>query len=220
MAKIDRTLFRPKDWIFVGPALAMAAASFTALFFIEGQLAGKIVTAATGATFLIMIGLAYLFRYLYTRPTYITRHGIHVVWGKKNKPQKSTFEIWTQKTIDHFVNAKLVRPDNGQILTRSEIEEALRNVKCFFADTPTVGSVWLMVRGVKKEVKFLGMAINNVDIYVGYWENELKGVSDWVRLVTKHELGHPLLGNSSFPSGPNFGDTHHQIFRETKFDCA
>ena len=211
MATTNRQLFRPLDILFpIGIFVILAAGCFLIAGFANTDVPGRIVTALTGVAALGFIFITYWVRYVKTKHDYKTRHGLYVVLGKKNRPTKQTVEEWTESVILHWSTCNIQKP-NGDVLTRKDVLEAINNLRCFFCDTFIVTTVYRIIRGIPKEDRFLGYAFGDKFV-VGYTE----GDDDHECRLFRHEESHPVLRLNGFPSGGNYGDNHHNIFKQTK----
>lgn len=210
MAKTNRQLFRPLDILFpISVLVLIAGACFLIAWFAKTDLAGRLVTAAAGVTALGFIALFYWTRYAKTQHDYKTSHGVYIVLGKKNRPSQKDVEQWTESTIIHWSTCNIQKP-NGELLTREDVLEAVKNLRCFFNDAYIVTRFYAWLRGIPREVRALGYAYND-KLVVGYTKDLDK--HEWQ--VYRHELSHPILTLNGFPPG-HLGDKHHVIFKQTK----
>lgn len=151
----------------------------------------------------------YLARYIVTHAHYVTKHGIYVVLGKRNRPLKADVEAYTEKCVNFWSTESLQKPGDSTVIKREAVLEAVRNVRCFFNDVKIVGYGYKVIRGITEKIPFVGVARNNVQIVVAYWpEVPQHGVPG----IFRHELSHVILGLNGYFPGDNYGENHHRIF--------
>lgn len=216
--KDHRNLFLTLDLlvVFLPALIAVVLCIWGAIA--SATTSGMVACIVTAVSVPLLVALFYYCRYAYTKHDYVTRHGLYIICGNRNKPTKAEIERLTLETFTLWI--KYISENHGKFPNADLgiLHLSLHGKRCLFSDKSVVTKRWLYLRGIKTEVLIAGMCVDN-EIIIGSGYKKKDGSTKTPNQIFIHEISHPILEKQGIhpyvnPRLPDGGEAHHILFRE------
>ena len=177
MAK-GRLIFTKMD--LIAPwGICILAACLCALGILKApELPAKIISGIVGGFFLSCIPIWYICRRWLRTVSYTTRHGVNVVWGSSNKPEKLMIETLTEDLITFWSSKTFYIGGKACTIPELKAREAMLDMWAFFLDQEKLSLIGRWARGYA----------TGKDIVCG-WNGSLS----YTQSLFRHEGAHVML---------------------------
>lgn len=212
-------LYRSFDLFIIIPSSLLTLLCLIAAVATEETIP-RVVSLLTAAAFLAVVPLLYIIRKASRSVSFVTKHGVAVVLGKKHRPSKEEIEDWTKSAMQFWSELKYKdtqgRDQEGFVykgktfqFKTGQIEERVARTTAFFKDGPIANFYSVYNR-------LLHGASWGEDIWIAMeFTKEDKTKWDKARSanIFRHELSHNILASLA-PELPFTNEDNHAVFRE------